>query len=411
MADDAVGTTELRFEGNLAAPPPLPAESLAAATRLMQSGKLFRYVEAGAAIPEAALLEEEFAELLGARYCVAANSCGAALFLALKAAGVAPGDAVLMNAFTLAPAPGAIAHAGARPVLVDITPDLVIDLDDLAAKAAASGARYLLLSHMRGHLADLDAVSAVACAHGITIIEDCAHTTLARWGERLSGRFGIAGCFSAQSYKHLNGGEGGLIVTDDADLMARAVVLSGSYMLFDRHEAAPDASAFADAALDMPNMSGRMDELRAAVLRPQIAALGQAAARWNALHDTVAETLAASSALRLPHRPAAERYVASSIQFMAEGASAEAAERFVAACAARGVAIKWFGSAGPHGYTSRHAHWRWLGAQPLAKTDAVLAGLFDMRLPLAFDTDDARLIGTILAEEAEAVFARAEVAG
>lgn len=396
------------FKGEFTRPEPLPAAAVEAAARVMASGRLHRYT-AGAG--EVASLEREFAASVGARYCLATASGGYALQLALRAHGVAAGDPVLTNAFTLSPVPGAIAAVGAVPVLVETTRDLVIDLDHLAERAAASGARVLMLSHMRGHIVDMAALSARLDALGLALIEDCAHTMGASWGDRPTGTWGAAGCFSTQTYKHVNSGEGGLIVTDDADLMARAVVLSGSYMLFDRHEAAPDASAFADAALDMPNMSGRMDELRAAVLRPQIAALGQAAARWNALHDTVAETLAASSALRLPHRPAAERYVASSIQFMAEGASAEAAERFVAACAARGVAIKWFGSAGPHGYTSRHAHWRWLGAQPLAKTDAVLAGLFDMRLPLAFDTDDARLIGTILAEEAEAVFARAEVAG
>ncbi len=73
---------------------------------------------------------------LGVRYCVAMNSCGSTMFVALKSAGVRPGDAVLSNCFTLAPVPGAIAHAGARPVLVDVTDDYTIDLDDLERKAA-----------------------------------------------------------------------------------------------------------------------------------------------------------------------------------------------------------------------------------------------------------------------------------
>ncbi len=171
-------------------------------------------------LPPNAQLEAEFAREVGRRYCVALNSCGSSMFVALRCAGVQPGDKVLSNCFTLAPVPGAIAHAGAQPVLVDCTDDLTLDLDDLAHKAAASGARVLLLSHMRGHIADMDRVLALCRAHGLTLIEDCAHTMGAGWDGRLTGTFGVAGCFSLQSYKHANAGEGGLLVTDDADLAA-----------------------------------------------------------------------------------------------------------------------------------------------------------------------------------------------
>lgn len=181
---------------------------------------------------------------MDARYCIAVNSCGCALYLALRAAGVAPGDRVLVNAFTLAPAPGAIAHTGAEPVLVDIDESLTINLEDLREKAGASGAQYLLLSHMRGHVADLDAVAEICGEAGLTLIEDCAHTTGARWNGRLTGRFGVAGCISGQSYKHLDGGEGGLIVTDDPDLAARATLMSGSYMLYAQHRARPGLEVF-----------------------------------------------------------------------------------------------------------------------------------------------------------------------
>ena len=80
------------------------------------------------------------------------------MHIALLAAGIQPGEPVLTNAFTLSPVPGAIANAGGRPVLVECTHDLVIDLDDLDAKAARTGARFLLLSHMRGHVADMDKI-------------------------------------------------------------------------------------------------------------------------------------------------------------------------------------------------------------------------------------------------------------
>jgi hypothetical protein len=166
--------------------------------------------------------------------------------------------------------PGAIAGAGGKPVLVEVTQDLVIDLDDLKAKIASSGARVLMLSHMRGHIADMDALMAICDAAGVAVIEDCAHTMGAAWNGVKSGCHGMAACYSTQTYKHMNSGEGGLLTTRDAELMARATVLSGSYMLYGRHIASPPEEVFRKVRLETPNCSGRMDNLRAAILRPQL---------------------------------------------------------------------------------------------------------------------------------------------
>jgi dTDP-4-amino-4,6-dideoxygalactose transaminase len=386
------------FTGSFTQQEPIPEAGIEAATALLRSGRLHRYNLAPGERSETAALETEFAASVGARYCLACASGGYAMQLALRAWGVDAGDAVLTNAFTLSPVPGAIAAVGALPVLVETTPDLTIDLDHLEERAAQSGARLLLLSHMRGHIADMDALTALLDRLGVALIEDCAHTMGADWAGRPTGTFGAAGCFSTQTYKHVNSGEGGLLVSDDAALMARAVVLSGSYMLYDRHEAAPPPEAFADIRLDAPNMSGRMDDLRAAILRPQLAALPDSARRWNARYAAVAGAVEGAEGLRLPRRPAAEGYVASSIQFLCDGLDAAAAEDLLARCKARGVELKWFGAAEPAAYTSRHAHWRYVDPQRLPQTDAVLAGLFDMRLPLIFSLDDCRLIGRIIRE-------------
>ena len=170
-------TQETFFEGDLSAPDPIPEAGIEAAVRLMQDGRLFRYGEDRDSIPETALLEEEFAALAGSKYCLGVNSGGCSLFIALKAIGVEPGDKVLMNVFTLAPVPGAVAHAGAEAVFVDIDNNYRIDIEDLDRKAAASGARFLMLSYMRGHIPDMDAVMAVCTRRGLTVVEDCAHTT------------------------------------------------------------------------------------------------------------------------------------------------------------------------------------------------------------------------------------------
>ncbi|MCM0020414.1 MAG: aminotransferase class I/II-fold pyridoxal phosphate-dependent enzyme, partial [Tagaea sp.] len=228
-------TERKRLDLDLTKQEAIPAEGIEAANALLASGKLHRYGETGAKPSEVSSLETEFARELGVPYCAAMNSCGSTMFAALKASGVMPGDKVLSNCFTLAPVPGAIAHAGAVPVLVDVTDDYTIDLDDLARKADASGAKTLLLSHMRGHICDMDALTRICAPRGLRVIEDCAHTMGAGWKGKPTGTWGLAGCFSLQSYKHANAGEGGLLVTSDPDLAARAILMSGSYMLYRSH--------------------------------------------------------------------------------------------------------------------------------------------------------------------------------
>jgi dTDP-4-amino-4,6-dideoxygalactose transaminase len=198
-----------------------------------------------------------------------------------------------------APVPSAIAGAVGRPILVETTRDLVIDGDDLAEKISFSGAKILMLSHMRGHIAGTDALGRLCIPRGVIIIEDCAHTMGTAWGQVKSGRHGRVAGFSTQIYKHMNSGEGGLITSDDPELMARATVLSGYYMLYGRHLAGRPERV----RLQTPNCSGRIDNLRAAVLRPQLARLDENCARWNERYHAVSLELANVPDVRLPERP------------------------------------------------------------------------------------------------------------
>jgi dTDP-4-amino-4,6-dideoxygalactose transaminase len=160
---------------------------------------------------------------MGQRYCLACSSGGYALHIALKAVGIQPGESVLSNAFTLAPVPGAIDNAGGKPVLVEIDRNYCVDLAHLETMMQQSQARFFMLSHMRGHIADMDAVVDLCANYGVILIEDCAHTMGASWNGKKSGSFGKLACFSTQTYKHLNSGEGGLLTTDDDEIMARAI--------------------------------------------------------------------------------------------------------------------------------------------------------------------------------------------
>ncbi|MEB8385968.1 DegT/DnrJ/EryC1/StrS family aminotransferase [Rhodobacteraceae bacterium KMM 6894] len=395
-------TSTEKFTGNFTQQLPIPEAGIAAALEVMRSGRLHRYNLTPGEVGEAAMLEREFAAYTGAKYALAVASGGYAMATALRAIGVKPGDPVLTNAFTLAPVPGSIASVGAVPVFVGVTEDLTIDLDDLQAKAGQ--ARVLMLSHMRGHLADMDRLMQICDAAGITVIEDCAHTMGATWRGRPSGRDGLIGCYSVQTYKHMNAGEGGFLVTDDDAVMARAVMLSGSYMLYGRNGTVPDEAAFADAKYDTPNVSGRMDNLRAAILRPQLEQLEASCAAWNDRYRVVEDGLRGTPGLRVIERPPEEHYVGSSIQFLLLDWSDEDIAGVLRRCAARGVELKWFGGAEPAGFTSRYDSWRYAPPQSLPASDRILKGIVDMRLPLTFSLEDCALIARIIRAEVGAVW-------
>ncbi|MBO9473635.1 aminotransferase class I/II-fold pyridoxal phosphate-dependent enzyme [Shimia sp. R10_1] len=390
------------FKGNFTQQEPISEEAIAAAVDVMRTGRLHRYNLSEGEVGEASLLEQEFAQSVGAKFCIAVASGGYAMGCALRAMGVGAGDKVLTNAFTLAPVPGAIASVGAVPVFVGVTEGLVIDLDDLETKA--DQADVLMLSHMRGHICDMDALMAICAQHNIRVIEDCAHTMGGSWRGVPSGRFGQMACYSTQTYKHMNSGEGGLLISDDAELMARATILSGSYMLYGRNGAVPEAEVFERVKYDTPNVSGRMDHLRAAILRPQLRKLSDSVAAWNARHDVILDGLRETPGLTVVERPEGEGYVGSSIQFLLLDWSVDKINAVLKRCLARGVELKWFGGAEPVAFTSRYDSWRYAPSAPMPKSDRILKGIVDMRIPLTFSLEDCALIARIIKAEVGAVF-------
>ncbi len=319
------------------------------------------------------------------------------MYLALKSAGVKSGDTVLCNAYTLAPVPGAIENSGAAIELVDIVDDYTIDLNDLEIKAAAPDVKWFLLSHMRGHITNMDRIMELCNNHDLILIEDCAHTMGALWDKKKSGSFGKVACFSTQTYKHMNSGEGGLLVTDDPDLIARAIIYSGSYMLYERHTSRPDMAVFENLRTMVPNYSCRMDNLRAALLRPQLRVLDHQCERWNKRYRFLEQELNKIDGITCPQRDAREDYVGSSIQFSLTGQNDKTIQAFLVQCLEQGVELKWFGNKEPVGFTSAYASWKYFGKLPLlAQTDRILAVMCDMRIPLTFTLEDCSLIIEII---------------
>ena len=377
----------------------IPEQAKQRVMELLDSGRLHRYNTVGNELSDAAMLEQAYAQYQGRKYCLACTSGGYGIHIALRAMGLQAGDEVLTNAYTLAPVPGAIHAAGGKPALVEIDENYHLDLADLKAKAKASNAKILLLSLMRGHIPNMQQLMTLCNELGIKVLEDCAHTMGASWDGIKSGNFGQVAAFSLQTYKHLNTGEGGLVVTDDAQIAARLIMHSGSYMLYERHGAAPAPEVFENIRLVSANMSGRMDNMRAALGLAQLPNLDKNCERWNHRYNLLNAAIGAISGVDIPTRDKRESFVGSSIQFRPTALKMDQMPDFIAACAAQGVELKWFGESQPKAFTSRYDSWHYISPMPhLPSTLEALDRTLDLRVPLTFDDEDCRLIGAVIAQ-------------
>lgn len=290
---------------------PIPEAARPEIDALLANGDLFRYGAASGS--PVAKLECEFAEFMGIPFALAVNSCSSALFLSLKAIGIEPGDKVLVPAFTFAAVPSAVVHAGGEPVLIEVAANYRIDVNDFEAKLKKNiGA--VVISHMRGHTSDMDAITELCDARKIPVIEDAAHSLGALWSGRKIGTIGKIGCFSFQSFKLMNAGEGGMLITRDPDIIARAVIMSGAYEHnWKKHPVAQDRFKLWQNKLPLYNM--RMNNLSAAVVRPQIQEVPRRVSEGRANHDYVAKILNASAWLDVPAPLDQELRAPDSIQF------------------------------------------------------------------------------------------------
>jgi dTDP-4-amino-4,6-dideoxygalactose transaminase len=379
------------------------AESIPAAARnaidaLLKSGDLFRYTAPQDA--PVSLLEAEFAELLGSKYALAVSSCSAALFLSLKALDLPRDARVLIPGFTFAAVPSSVVHADCIPVLCEVGENYRIDLADFETKL--NSVQAVIISHMRGHTSDMDAIMTLCDARAIPVVEDAAHSLGTTWHDGNIGTIGKVGCFSFQSYKMINAGEGGILITDDADLVARAVIMSGAYEHnWQKHkgphgENAPDLEqAFARWQNKLPLYNLRMSNLSAVVIRPQLPELARRVRDGLANHDHVAAQLNVSPHIDVPTPLAPEKRAPDSIQFNLVGLDDAQTRAFAAAAATRGVKVQVFGLS----EDNARAFWNWqfLPEQvELPQTRAMLMRACDVRLPVRLTRDELDLIADIL---------------
>jgi dTDP-4-amino-4,6-dideoxygalactose transaminase len=218
---------------------------------------------------EVEALENEAAAFVGVDHAVACASGTDALWLALLAAGVQPGDAVVTTAFSFFASASSIARIGARPVFVDVDP-LTLNLDPVrvAAKLQAGGShkvRTILPVHLYGQCADMDAIARVAGEYGIPIVEDAAQAIGAAGKDRRAGSIGLAAAFSFYPTKNLSAyGDAGLVTTRDAEL--------AEHMRRLRNHGSPQRYLHEEFGWNC-----RMDAMQAAVLRVKLAHIEE----WN----------------------------------------------------------------------------------------------------------------------------------
>ena len=313
---------------------------------------------------------------------------------------------MLIPGFTFAAVPSAVVHADCVPVLCEVAQNYRIDMADF--KARLKDVSAVIISHMRGHTSDMDAIMALCDARGIPVIEDAAHSLGTTWNGRKIGTLGRIGCFSFQSYKLLNAGEGGILITDDPEIVARAVIMSGAYEhMWAKHLTPGDNSAALEQAFarwqnKLPLYNLRLGNLSAAIIRPQLAEIPRRVRDGRRNHDHVARAIARSPWIAVPPSLAPEERAPDSLQFNLEGMSDAEVQAFVQAAAAEGVKVQVFGMS----TDNARAFWNWqfMPEMPqLPQTRAMLMRACDTRLPARLTLQECDWVAGVLTRAAEQV--------
>jgi dTDP-4-amino-4,6-dideoxygalactose transaminase len=194
-----------------AAKPIIGDDERAAVDRVLRSGML-------AQGPEVAAFEEEFSKFVGGRHCVAMNSGTSALHLGFIAAGIKAGDEVIVPSFSFAATANSVVLAGGVPVFADIDPR-TFNLDpDHAESLITKKTKAIMPVHLYGHIAAMDRFAEISKKYGVQIIEDAAQGHLASLNGKNSGEFGVVASFSFYPTKNMTAGEGGMVVTESAEI-------------------------------------------------------------------------------------------------------------------------------------------------------------------------------------------------
>jgi 8-amino-3,8-dideoxy-alpha-D-manno-octulosonate transaminase len=257
----------------------LAEEEAEAVARVMRSRSLFRYY--GPTAPtEVEQYERQWAQHVGVRHALAVNSGTNALLCALVAAGVEPGDEVVIPAFAWISVPNAVLQAGAIPVVADVDASLTLDVDAVR-RVVSPKTTAVLAVHMRGAACALDELQALCEDAGVPLVEDACQAAGTTYRGRHVGSFGRVAAFSTQYAKIVSTGEGGAVLTDDEPSYLAAL---------DVHDPA-NALRRGEAPSAYPGLNFRSTELQAAIGRVQLTRLPELVGRTRAYARRIYEAV------------------------------------------------------------------------------------------------------------------------
>jgi len=316
--------------------------------------------------------ERAFAEFQGGEHAVAVCNGTAALELALQAAGVRPGDEVLVPAVTFIASASAVTRVGAVPVFVDSDPERIAVSAQALAAAITPRTSAIMVVHYGGYPPDMDAVVALAGERRLALIEDCAHAQGGQWRERGLGTLGTAGAFSFQESKSLAGGEGGMVLTNDAVVIERARLLHNIGRVVGR----PGYEHYVLAS------NYRLPELQGALLLSQLERLPEQVRLRQEAGEYLRQGLASVEGLRpLPsdERITRRGYYFFVLRYQPEAFPGVHRDRFLQALSAEGVPC----GAGYGVPLYRQPAFRRENVGPLYPRGASLPDYESLRLPVA----------------------------
>lgn len=282
------------------------AEEKAAVADVLDSGVLSRFQgawhEAFYGGPKVREFEAQWAALCDVKHAVAVNSCTSGLYAAVGAAGVEPGDEVIVSPYTMSASATAAIAFNAVPVFADIDPQTYCISAETIAPKITDRTRVIMVVHIFGQCADMDPIMELARQHDLVVIEDAAQAPLARYKDRSAGSLGHMGVFSLNYHKHIHSGEGGVITTNDDRFAERTQLI--------RNHA--EAVVGSKGTTDLANMVGfnyRMGEIEAAIALCQMAKALDLIARRKANVAFLENRLADVAGLTMPHVGAAGDHV------------------------------------------------------------------------------------------------------
>jgi dTDP-4-amino-4,6-dideoxygalactose transaminase len=244
------------------------AEEKAAVAEVLDSGVLSAFLGTWSPEflggPRVRRLEEEWAAYFGVAHAVSMNSATSGVYAALGAAGVGPGDEVIVSPYTMSASAAGPLLYNAIPVFADIDPETFCISVETIRKVLTLHTKAIVVVDIFGHPADMDGIMALAAEHGLTVIEDAAQAPGAKLGDRYAGTLGHIGVFSLNYHKHIHSGEGAVVVTDDPRLAERLQLIRNHAEVVLQQK---------PGETDLNNMLGfnyRMTEIEAAIASEQL---------------------------------------------------------------------------------------------------------------------------------------------